>query len=152
MELIERMAGVAQGGSRAVPPREIGYSGTPLPTKLGLKDGQIVAFVALPPNLARLAEAAHFVGVSQAAGVADLHLAPRSVDLVHAFFTEAVAMREALPVLRAAIRAAGAIWISWPKKAAKLPTDLSEELVRRAALDTDLVDIRSAPSTTSGQG
>ncbi|SDR36560.1 hypothetical protein SAMN05519103_02375 [Rhizobiales bacterium GAS113] len=127
--------------------QDAGYSGTPLAGKLGLKDGQAVVFVALPEHLGGLAEARSFASVSLVAKTTDLRLPPRSVDLIHAFFTDAAALRTALPLFREAIRDAGSIWISWPKKtspkkSANVPGDLGEDAVRRAALEIELVDIK----------
>jgi hypothetical protein len=118
-----------------------GYSGTPLPKKLGLKDGQITAFIALPPDLEPLTRAADFVQVLQAPSAASLAAAGPVFDLVHAFFTAEADLREALPILRAAIKPAGAIWISWPKRASKVPTDITEDVIRAVALPR-LVDTK----------
>jgi hypothetical protein len=133
--------------SKPAPGRDTGYSGTPLAVKLGLKDGQDVVFVALPETLGELTQAKSFASVARVAQLSELRLPPRSVDLLHAFFTDAAALRSALPLFRDAIRAAGSIWISWPKKtaikkAAQLPGDLGDEVVRRAALAIGLVDIK----------
>ena len=63
-------------------------------------------------------------------------------DVIHAFYDQAETFRAALPRLKAAIRPAGMIWISWPKKASKVPTDLTENDIRSAALLEGLVDIK----------
>ena len=63
------------------------------------------------------------------------------LDLIHGFFTAEADLREALAMLRAAIRPDGAIWISWPKRAAKVPTDITEDVIRAVALPR-LVDIK----------
>jgi hypothetical protein len=118
-----------------------GYSGTPLPKKLGLKDGQRVAFVALPPELEALTSAAAFAEVLRAPCAADLAAAGPTLDVIHGFFTAERDLREALAILRAAIKPDGAIWISWPKRAAKVPTDITEDVIRAAALPR-LVDIK----------
>lgn len=118
---------------------DIGYSGTPLPKKLGLKPGQSVAFVNLPGELAALAEAEPFGQVARTHGGEDL---PSGLDLIHAFYLGASDFRADLPVLRAAIKQNGAIWISWPKKAARVPTDLTEDVIRDAALAGGLVDVK----------
>jgi hypothetical protein len=118
---------------------DIGYSGTPLPQKLGLKAGQAVAFVNLPGELEALAGAEAFASVVRVHGGEDL---PAGLDLVHAFYLGAGDFRADLPVLKAAIRDNGAIWISWPKKAARVPTDLTEDVIRDAALAGGLVDVK----------
>ena len=116
-----------------------GYSGTPLAKKLGLKAGQDAAFVSLPPEVAELAADTPFARVEQAASAGAL---TGPFDVIHAFYRDAGAVTAALPVLRAAIRPSGAIWISWPKKASKVPTDLTEDVIRNAALQRGLVDIK----------
>ena len=120
---------------------QVGYSGTPLPKKLGMKPGQVVAFVALPPELEALAAAEPFAAVDRAAqadelGPTDPH------DLICAFYTSAHALQLALPCLKAAIRPAGMIWIAWPKKASKVPTDITEDTIRRHCLPLGLVDVK----------
>ena len=122
-------------------PQSAGYSGTPLPKKLGMKAGQGVAFVGLPPELESLAGAEAFGSVDRA-GMAD-ELGPTEAhDLILAFYTEAHAMERALGCLKAAIKPNGMIWICWPKKAAKVPTDITEDVVRRHALPLGLVDVK----------
>ena len=121
---------------------DAGYSGTPLPKKLGLKDGQTVAFVAAPPEVASLKSAADFARLVEAPTAADLAAAGPTFGLIWAFFTTETDLREALALLRAALRQDGCLWISWPKKAAKVPTDLTEDVIRVAALEGDLVDVK----------
>ena len=107
-----------------------GYSGTPLPKKLGMKPGQRVAFVDLPAELGELRTAEAF---SQDDG-------PR--DLVLAFHTSAAALQATLDGLKASIAPNGMIWIAWPKKAARTDTDITEDVVRRFALARGLVDVK----------
>lgn len=116
-----------------------GYSGTPLAKKLGLKDGQAIAFVRLPESLQDLTEAALFRRLELAP---DWRALPEGVrDLIHLFTTDKADLA-ALPVLRDMITPQGAIWVSWPKKAAKVSTDLTEDLIRDAALGDVLVDTK----------
>jgi hypothetical protein len=65
-------------------------------------------------------------------------------DLIHAFAAQAQELRQGLAVLQAAIKRDGAIWISWPKKASGVATDLSDNVVRAEALKLDLVDVKVA--------
>src|SRR6516164_4035473 len=96
------------------PPAAAGYSGTPLPRKLGLKAGQSVAFVGLPGGLADLARADAFADVDLVAAADEL--GPTCAhDLIHAFYVRTHDLEAALGCLRAAIRPNGMIWISWPK-------------------------------------
>ena len=113
-----------------------GYSGKPLAQKLGIKPGHRVALVGAPagfaPALEPLPEGAR-VAAGHAGGAADVTLlfATRAADLERAFGTAA----RALP--RGAM-----LWVAWPKKAAKQPTDLTEDVVRRIGLATGLVDVK----------
>jgi hypothetical protein len=119
---------------------DAGYSGTPLPRKLGLKDGQRVAFVGLPDGLAALASAGAFISAERVAEWRDLPDAPH--DLIHLFTTSAATVDAALPILRGRIAADGMIWVSWPRKAAKVPTDVTEDVIRDRALADVLVDVK----------
>ena len=121
-----------------------GYSGKPLPDKLGLKSGMTVAFVALPPALEALATSVPFAAVERAANWAAVRAAPAGFDAVHAFSTSRAEIESGLPRLQSAIRRDGMIWVSWPKRAAKVATDVTEDVVRAAALSLDLVDVKVA--------
>ncbi|HEX8231865.1 MAG TPA: DUF3052 domain-containing protein [Caulobacteraceae bacterium] len=114
-----------------------GYSGTPLPKKLGFKPGQTAAFLNLPSDLDWLTQAEAFAAVARSAA------SPAGeFDLIHAFYTDDARLTADLPTLRDAIRPNGAVWISWPKKAAKVATDITEDVIRAAALDIGLVDVK----------
>lgn len=108
-----------------------GFSGSALARKLGLKAGQAAAFVALPEALSVLADAAAFRRIETAP---DWRALPEGArDVIHVFTTSAADLTKALPVLQDLITPEGVIWISWPKKAAKVPTDLSEDALRALA-------------------
>lgn len=113
-----------------------GYSGTPLAKKLGIRSGTRLHTMAAPPDyrdwLAPLPDGVVF---EQRSGKADC-------DVVHLFVESQTALRRALPEARRTITSAGAIWVSWHKKSAGIPTDVSEDVVRRLALETDLVDVK----------
>jgi len=112
-----------------------GYSGTPLAKKLGLKEGFAVALVGAPTELhawlAPLPPGIRFVGKPTA-----------QVQLVHAFFTERAALASALSAWRQTLADDAALWISWPKKAAKVPTDITEDVIREVALPLGFVDVK----------
>ena len=119
---------------------DAGYSGTPLARKLGLKDGQAVAFVGLPDSLHDLTEAAAFrrIEITQ-----DWRALPEGArDVIHWFTKAAAEVHAALPVLRDLIEPDGMIWVSWPKKAANVPTDVTEDTIRDRALADVLVDVK----------
>ncbi len=111
-----------------------GYSGTPLVRKLGIKPGMRVAVVACPLPYAQL--------VPDLPGDVVLADDPgERADLVHVFVTGSQQL-EQLPRLGRAVHPHGTIWVSWPKKSAKLATDVTEDVVRRAALAAGLVDVK----------
>ena len=117
-----------------------GYSDTPLARKLGLKAGQAVAFVGLPDSLACLHDAAGFRRIELAP---DWRALPEGArDVIHLFTTSAAEVDQALPILRDMINPDGMIWVSWPKKASKVPTDVTEDLIRNRALADGLVDVK----------
>lgn len=119
-----------------------GYSGTPLPKKLGLKDGQKALFVALPPELESLTRAAGFALIAHAPSWA--RAKGRNFDVIHAFSTSQAEIARYLPALRKALAEDGMIWVSWPKRASKIPTDVTEDTIRSVALEGDLVDVKVA--------
>jgi Protein of unknown function (DUF3052) len=112
-----------------------GYSGTPLARKLGIQpDCRLYAENAPADYLQLLDPLPDGVRlVEQLAG---------KVDVIHLFTKEAAELAAKLPKYRNRIVADGAIWISWPKKAAKVATDITENVVRETALPLGLVDIK----------
>ena len=111
-----------------------GYSGTPLLRKLGIRPGMRVAVVACPvPYRQLVPDLPGDVVLSGDAG--------ERADLVHLFVTGR-AQLDQLPRLGRAVHPAGTIWVSWPKKSAKVPTDVTEDVVRQAALAAGLVDVK----------
>ena len=112
-----------------------GYSGTPLAKKLGIGAGSTVATLAAPRNyrelLAPLPEPVTF-----ARTVTD------EVDVIHVFETQRAGLALTLQGLRMKIRGDAAIWVSWPKKASKVPTDITEDTIREVALPLGLVDVK----------
>lgn len=120
---------------------DAGYSGTPLAQKLGLKDGQRVLFIDLPASLAELAAARQFVEASRIT-VDQVGAASPGYDLVH-LFTATRSVLEALArTLMNLIARDGMIWVSWPKKAAKVATDITEDVIRAVLLPIGLVDVK----------
>jgi len=121
-----------------------GYSGTPLPAKLGLKDGMTAAFIALPPELDDLTDAVAFAEVDRLADWSGISGVALKYDAVHAFTRQRAEIENRLGDLEAAIKRDGMVWVSWPKKASKVPTDVTEGIVRTEALKRDLVDVKVA--------
>ncbi|KFC68549.1 hypothetical protein FF80_01501 [Devosia sp. LC5] len=118
-----------------------GYSGTPLAQKLGFKDGQRVLFIDLPPALDGLATSRQFAEAERIAA-AQAGKARAGYDVIH-LFTAARAVLEALAqTLMGLIARDGMIWVSWPKKAAKIATDMTEDVIRAVVLPLGLVDVK----------
>ena len=123
-----------------------GYSGTPLARKLSLKDGQRVWWDGMPDGVR-----AEIEREGLALHVLDSAEAP--IDAAHIFVTRYADMEAKLAALRPRLAPGGFIWVSWPKKASKLPTDITEDRIRDAILPaTDLVDVKvcAVDSTWSG--
>ena len=121
-----------------------GYSGTPLPAKLGLKDGMTAAFIALPAELDDLTEAVDFAQVDRLADWSEISGAALKYDAVHAFTRQRIEIEDRLAGIQAAIKRDGMVWVSWPKQASKVPTDVTEGVIRAEALKLDLVDVKVA--------
>ncbi len=120
-----------------------GYSGTPLADKLGLRHGQRVLFVALPPELNALRSSRHFREMAQA-GWETWRDGDPGYDFVHGFTVSREVLQDNARPLMEAIDRNGTIWISWPKKASKVPTDITEDVIREVVLPIGLVDVKVA--------
>jgi hypothetical protein len=120
-----------------------GYSGTPLPKKLGLKDGQRVLFISLPKELNELRKACHFREMAQA-GWETFTDGDPGYDVIHGFTASRAVLEKAAKPLMQQIGRDGTIWISWPKKASKVPTDITEDVIRDVVLPIGLVDVKVA--------
>ncbi|MBV9216842.1 MAG: DUF3052 family protein [Acidobacteria bacterium] len=123
----------------------VGYSGTPLAKKLGIKEGFVVATVNAPGNYLQLLESLpKDVEIDALESVKPLltRRLPQPLDLVHLFTNSRDELFRSLADLRNAIKQDGSIWVSWYKKAAKLPTEITEDTVREAAFPLGLVDVK----------
>jgi hypothetical protein len=112
-----------------------GYSGTPLVKKLGIKAGSKVFVLGVPDGYLKLLE-------PLPEDVEFVKRASESTDLVHIFCTQKTELQKVLTTYRARIKTTAALWISWPKKSAKVPTDITEDTVREIALPLGFVDIK----------
>ena len=111
-----------------------GYSGRALAAKLSLKPGLRAWFDGMPDSVRQE------IGD---AGLDELNRPQAPVDAAHIFVTSRADMAAKLTALRPLLAPSGFIWVSWPKKASKLPTDISEDGIREVILpDTDLVDVK----------
>src|SRR5262245_1627047 len=112
-----------------------GYSGTPLSRKLGIKPGSRVHLVEAPPGLRRLL-------APMPAGVRFVTRLSVGTDLVHVFAKKRARLLVRLAAIRKKMRADAVVWVSWPKKAAGVATDVTEDVVRELALPLGLVDVK----------
>ena len=110
-----------------------GYSGTPLAKKLSLKPGLAVRFHAMPASVrAEIGDV----------GVDELPSPTLGLDAAHIFVTKRAEMARLLADLRHIIAPAGFVWVSWPKKASKVPTDITEDTIRAVCLPLGWVDVK----------
>ncbi|HUR85011.1 MAG TPA: DUF3052 family protein [Solirubrobacteraceae bacterium] len=112
-----------------------GYSGTPLPAKLGFRPGMRAHLSNAPENFDAL------LG-DLPGGVRVLARPAPDLDLVVLFVRERRELQRRLPGLQAKLTSAGMIWVAWPKRASKVPTDMTEDVVRDIALPRGLVDVK----------
>ncbi len=122
-----------------------GYSGTPLVSKLGIKAGCEIHLVRAPENYLDLVSPLP----------ADVNIAARlsqKTDLVHIFTARKAELGAALRTYRSKLKPDAVIWVSWPKKSAKVPTDITEDTVRELALPLGFVDIKVCAVTDVWSG
>jgi len=111
-----------------------GYSGTPLPRKLGVKPGTRLALIGAPDGFDST------LGDLPDGVLARRRLGGEPFDVIVAFFLRRSLLARRLPGLAAALDPAGGLWIAWPKRASGVETDVTEDVVRTLGLTTGLVD------------
>ena len=112
-----------------------GYSGTLLARKLGYRPGTRAYIAGAPADYRQWLD-------PLPEGVSFAKSRKPPIDLAHFFVAERKSLAEALPALMQAVAPAGAIWVSWPKKASKKKTDITEGVIREVALPLGLVDVK----------
>ena len=122
-----------------------GYSGTPLARKLGIGEGCKVVLRHAPADYRELLE-------PLPAGVTFSKTVRPATDVVHLFVTERAVLARELAALREAIRPDAAVWVSWPKQASKVATDITEDAIRAECLPLGFVDVKvcAVDATWSG--
>ena len=122
-----------------------GYSGTPLARKLSLKDGMRVWWHGMPETVREEIAAEGLV-------LDHLTKPEAPIDAAHIFVTERAELAAELHRLLRLLGPAGMIWVSWPKKASKRRTDITEDVIRDVCLPMGLVDVKvcSVDATWSG--
>ena len=125
--------------------KSAGYSGTPLPRKLGIKEGSRVAVLSAPDGFDATLGALPD-------GVAVRPQARGPLDVIVFFTTSRAALERRIPTLRTALDPAGRLWVAWPKRASGVATDVTEDVVREIALAHRLVDNKVAAIDATWSG
>jgi DUF3052 family protein len=118
-----------------------GYSGKPLVDKLGIRPDRTVYVEGGPEHVAQLLD-----------GAPVTTRLPRQIDITLLFATQRSRLERRLPVVLGRTVADGMIWVCWPKKASRVPTDVDEHVVRDVALAAGIVDVKvvAVDATWSG--
>ncbi|HXC10488.1 MAG TPA: hypothetical protein VNV61_16265 [Steroidobacteraceae bacterium] len=125
--------------------KSAGYSGTPLVKKLGIGANACVCAKYAPDTYIKLLEPLPS-GVS-------FHVKPsESTDVVHVFVDRKRTLLKELSALRKTLRSSAIVWVSWPKKSSKVPTDITEDTIRETALPLGFVDIKVCAVTEVWSG
>lgn len=112
-----------------------GYSGTPLAKKLGYKASNRVVLIGAPDDYLAMVEPLPEEVIFE-------RTATSGTDLAHVFVTERAALAKELSALRQKLKPEAAVWVSWPKKSAKVATNITEDVIRQLALPLGFVDIK----------
>jgi hypothetical protein len=117
-----------------------GYSDTPLVRKLGLRDGTVALLLSVPEDLTEIRAYSGFASVETALPTT----IARRFDYGHVFARDLATLIAMVPALRACLKADAMLWISWPKRASKVKTDITEDRLREILLPVGLVDVKVA--------
>jgi len=112
-----------------------GYSGTPLPKKLGIKEDSHVVVLNAPSDFRRT-----LGPLSPRARLFNRLPKPRSADVILLFVTKQSDLARRFPAATSSLKPAGGLWVVWPKRASGVPTDVTEDTARAVALAAGLVD------------
>ena len=119
-----------------------GYSGTPLPQKLGVKPDQVVFLDGQPAD----------VELGDLAAASVVRRLPRTMDLTLTWHTTLAGLEKRLPVLFERTSTAGMVWVCWPKKSSGVSSDLDENRVRDLGLELGFVDVKVAAIDATWSG
>jgi hypothetical protein len=122
-----------------------GYSGTPLSSKLGIRAGFAVHIKDAPRDYLNLLE-------PLPERVTFVSRLSSTVDLVHVFSARKSALARSLKSCRSTLRPTAVLWVSWPKKSSKVPTDITEDTIRELALPLGFVDVKVCAVTEVWSG
>jgi hypothetical protein len=122
-----------------------GYSGTPLAKKLGIKDGHEILLVGAPKDYIQLLE-------PESKSAKFVSRLSKSTDIVHVFTDQKAELQKLMTAYRQMIKPDAMVWVSWPKKSAKVPTDVTEDTIREVALPLGFVDVKVCAVTEVWSG
>jgi hypothetical protein len=122
-----------------------GYSGTPLVKKLGIKEGCVIHTMGAPRDYRNLLKPVPANVRFEAIGTA-------ATNIVHVFETQREVLETSLVMLRKTLAPQAIIWVSWPKKSSKVPTTITESVIRELALPLGLVDVKVCAVTDVWSG
>jgi hypothetical protein len=125
--------------------RMAGYSGTPLSSKLGIRAGHVVHLRRAPRGYPALLE-------PLPEGVTFVPRASQATDLMQVFATRKAELARTLRACRSTLRSSAVLWVSWPKKSAKVRTDITEDTIRELALPLGFVDVKVCAVTDVWSG
>lgn len=114
-----------------------GYSGTPLAKKLGIKENYLCYFQHIPDYYFNLFDTLPEIEAIEQPKA-------ESLDFAHVFLMSQAEMKTFVPAIKTYLKKTGSLWVSWPKKSAKLDSDLDGNIVRKYGLDLGLVDVKVA--------
>ena len=116
-----------------------GYSGTPLAKKLGIKEGFTIQVFNSPKHYIEF-----FVDFPDQIKIAGQSLDDNTIDFIHIFAKSLEVLEGSFTTALPGLKKNGILWISWPKKSSKIPTDLDKSLIRNFGLNNGLVDTKVA--------
>jgi len=122
-----------------------GYSGTPLAAKLGIKPAFEIHLIQAPQDYLNLVS-------PLPAGVKFAERISKATDFVHVFTSRKIELVRSLQACRKKLKPEASVWVSWPKKSAKVATDITEETIRECALPLGFVDIKVCAVTDVWSG
>lgn len=123
----------------------VGYSGTPLAKKLGIKDGMRLIALNAPDGYQ-----SWLAGLPKSASISPALTSP--VAAVHLFETRRSSLSKRLRALRSRLQSDGFIWVSWPKRTSGMETDITEDVIREVALPLGFVDVKVCAVTDVRSG
>ena len=136
--VIEPIFTVSYLSKQKLEPLMSGYSGTPLPKKLGLKSGQAALLLGVPREIAEVRNFSGFTYVRKSMR----NLSGRQFDYVHLFVKKRGKLEATIPQIRSLLKPDGMMWISWAKRSSGVKTDITEGVLRDVILPYGLVDVK----------